>query len=236
MIQLISPPRSIRLGFVALLFLGLATSFSSRAHAQETPFFMGSIWYEVEFTGPMAKDLEVNEPNTKALIHVKDNNYIVQLSGGRYPKTFMFVADSNYEYSMDTRNRIAYRYSLYADLNKQKGAKQVETKPTAQPTGKTVMVKNMSCDEYRLPIKDGYMLIYVDDAYRVDIAHYPKRPRSKANWLIPGLEGRIPLQTIKVLENIRIRQTYTKIQAREMKDSQFRIPPSFTVSGRDRRF
>ncbi|RMG55738.1 MAG: hypothetical protein D6722_27440 [Bacteroidetes bacterium] len=197
----------------------------------QTSYFEGSLFFEVELKGAKAELLMQNEPNTKLIMHLKDDDYIVQLSGGRYPKTFLFIADSNYEYSIDMASQRAFRYSAHTDFN------QPEEEPVkAQPTGRQVEVLDIMCNEYRLRKEDEEFLYYVHDDYRVNTALYPLKPRAKASFLAPGLEGRIPLMTIKRTQGLTVRTTVKKISPQEFDAEQFAIPPGFTVKNRDYRF
>ena len=222
----------------AYFFLGLgAMGFGPSGFAQDTaspaPYFEGSLAFEVEFKGQLAPMLKENEPNTKLLMHLKDADYIVQLSGGRYPKTFIFVADSNVEYSMDMANKRAFRYSSYADLSKE-GAKTAP--PKAVPTGKKEQVHGIWCEEYRVVADESQFLYYVNDEYRVNLARFPSNAQSKASFLANGLEGRIPLKTIKRQQGLMAITTLTKATPREFDKEQFQIPPNFLVKNRDYRY
>ena len=75
--------------------IGFLIGLSLYAQTEQETYFEGSLNYTVEFKGEQAAQLKQNEPNTKVRMFIKDADYIVQLSGGRYPKTFVFIADSN---------------------------------------------------------------------------------------------------------------------------------------------
>ncbi|GAB4411684.1 MAG: hypothetical protein OHK0039_17050 [Bacteroidia bacterium] len=201
-----------------------------RLAAQQT-YFEGSVFYEVEISGAQAEALKLNEPNNRMLMHVKDADYIIQLSGGRYPKTFMFVADSNYEYSIDLTNRRAFRYSSHADLNR------VEEAPVkAVATGKEEVILGQTCQEYRVRKEGAEFLYYVSDAYRVNTALYPPKTQAKAGFLAPGLDGRIPLRTIRKESGLIVTTTARKVTPNAFDVEQFRIPADFEVKNRDYRY
>ncbi|MEO0641242.1 MAG: hypothetical protein AAFY70_16030, partial [Bacteroidota bacterium] len=141
--------------------------------------------------------------------------------------------DSNYQFSIDMSNRLAYRYSAHSDMaNPQKEAASIQ----AKPTGGTLELKGIQCQEYRM-VKDGTeFLYYVNDDYRVDAGAYPSDTRSKASWLAPGLEGRIPLRTIKKQKGLSVLTDLVSIGSSSFELAQFRIPPGFKVKGRDYRY
>ncbi|MDX2283329.1 MAG: hypothetical protein NW241_04170 [Bacteroidia bacterium] len=195
-------------------------------------FFEGTLLFEVRMEGPQAALIQENEPNTGMTMHLRGGDYIVNLTGGRYPKTFLFIADSNYEYSVDAQNRAAYRYSAYGDITRE--AEPIPVK--AQPTGKTDSVAGVLCKEYLVKTGDATFLYYVSDQYRADLSRFPDSPRTKAGFLAPGLEGRIPLKTIKRQPGLTVTTTVKKITPATFKPEQFRVPSSFTVKKRDYRY
>ncbi|MEO0581845.1 MAG: hypothetical protein AAF135_06470 [Bacteroidota bacterium] len=215
-----------------IFFGGLLLGMTVFAQTRDS-FFEGTVRYKIEFQGPNAEMIKRNEPNDKMTIHIKDADYIVQLGGGMYPKTFLFIADSNYQFSIDMSNRLAYRYSAHSDMAKpQKEVASIQ----AKPTGGTLELKGIQCQEYRM-VKDGTeFLYYVNDDYRVDAGAYPSDTRSKASWLAPGLEGRIPLRTIKKQKGLSVLTDLVSIGSSSFALDQFRIPPGFKVKGRDYRY
>jgi len=218
----------------ALIFsLGFLIGITVYAQSEDQPYFEGSLKFSVEYSGDLAEMLEQNEPNDELLMHIKGGNYIIQLSGGRYPKTFLFIADSNYEYSVNMSEKLAFRYSKYTDRTIEA---QDEPDPIAKPTGKQKEVNGILCDEYRLATPKTIFYYYTNDAYRVNVDAYPEEPRSKVTWLAKGLEGRIPLETIKKQKNLMVKTTLLSLNTREFSLSQFMIPPGFKIKGRDYRF
>lgn len=199
-------------------------------------YFEGTMTFSVDFKGEMAEMLRQNEPNTKLTMHLKDGDYIVLLQEGRYPKTFLFVADSNYEYSVDQNNRAAYRYSLHNDMNMETHQLERDVDLEAQPTGERVQVNGITCDVYRLRKPEAVFFYSVSEEFRVDRSRYPDPCRSKASFLVPGLEGRIPLKTVKKTEGLTVTTTLTGVKQREFNPGQFRIPRGFLVKKRDYRY
>lgn len=199
-------------------------------------YFEGTMTFSVDFKGELAEMLSQNEPNTKLVMHLKDGDYIVLLQEGRYPKTFLFVADSNYEYSVDQNNRMAYRYSPHNDMNMETHQLERDVDLEAQPTGETAEVNGTTCDVYRLRKPDAVFFYYVSQEYRIDRSKYPDPCRSKASFLVPGLDGRIPLKTVKKTEGLTVTTTLTGVTQREFNPGQFRIPQGFQVKKRDYRY
>ena len=223
----------INIKFLSILFISLSIILQvSAQEREEFKFFEGTISFSVSMKGPQAEMLKLNKPNNKLQMHVKDGSYIVNLMGGEYPKTFIFMADSNYEYSMDMANKTAYRFSMHSDLNKEIYKKEL----VAKPTGKEMEVNGLMCQEYRLKRGQIYFTYYVNDKYRINTDFYPANSRAKASFLAKGLEGRIPLKTIKQQKGLTVITELKKITAREFSKDQFMIPPNFQVKNRDYRY
>jgi hypothetical protein len=196
-----------------------------------SPFFEGTLEFEMDMNGPEADIIKANEPNKKMQMHIKDGSYIVNLMGGRYPKSFIFVSDSNYEYSMDMAGRRAFRLSAFSDQNRTE-----KVRPQAKPVGETREVNGILCDVYRMEHDNTLFFYYVNDAYRVNTALYEKKNRAQASFLVGGLEGRIPLKTIKKQEGLTVTTTLTRVTPREFDREQFLIPKDFDVKMRDYRY
>ncbi|MEL6256095.1 MAG: hypothetical protein AAFR87_29085 [Bacteroidota bacterium] len=218
----------ISIFLISLLF------FTPQLKAQE--FFEGTLTFEVKLKGPMAEMLNKNEPNNKMTMHVRDADYIILLSGGRYPKTFFFVADSNIEYSVDMSKREAYKFSMHGDKARASHKSEKRKPVEAIPTGKQAEVQGVLCDEYKMRKDNSMFTFYVSDDYRVNLDLYPKIPRTKASFLIKGLDGRIPLKTIKRQKDLQVVTTAVKITPQDFDPKQFQLPPGFKVKGRDYRW
>ncbi len=219
--------------FFVLCYFFMGLPFGKGQVASEAQqYFEGTISYEVQLTGADADFIKANEPNTKMDLHLKKGNYIVNLMGGKYPKTFLFIADSNREYLVDASKQSAYRHSTYSDrINEQQ-----EENPVAKPTGKQVKVNGVLCDIYLLKQLDTYFAYYVNDEYRVDESYFPDSSNSNASFLVKGLEGRIPLKTIKKQQRLTVTTTCTAIKPREFDPREFMIPPDFRIFNRDYRY
>jgi hypothetical protein len=204
--------------------------------AQEEPssYFTGVITYDIQFKGNAAdvEFIKANEPNDELTLTVGTGDYIVHVDGGKYPKTFMFIADSNYEYSIDIQGQRAFRNSAYADLNRDTS----EVEPVAKPTGRTKPVGDYTCQEYRMETKDAVIFYYVTEAFRIDLGAYPDRPNSKAMFLAKGLEGHLPLRMVRRTANMAVETSLVSIEPQTFYDEAFTIPQDFTVKGRDVRY
>ncbi len=198
----------------------------------ERTYFEGTISFEVDFKGADAGFITANEPNRKMDLHLKEGDYIVNLMGGKYPKTFLFVADSNREYLVDASKQIAYRHSTYTDRiyhNEQEP-------PIAKNSGKKAQVNGILCDVYLMKQPDTYFAYYVNDDYKVDLGQFPDTTNSNASFLVKGLEGRIPLKTIKKQKTLTVTTTFKEIKPQTFNPKQFLIPKSFKIFNRDYRY
>ncbi len=204
--------------------------FAFAQDSLQNNFFEGLFEYKVEISGVEKALLEENQPNTQMAMRMKDNNYVVNLIGGMYPKTFMFIADSNFEYSIDVANKRAYRtsaYSTYSPMSK---------RPPVKPTGKKEIIMGVECEMYQHVTDSTLSQFWVSDKYRVDVSLYAKKKRAQANFLVPGLGGRIPLKMLKREKTITSVTTVTKIKPMAMRREQFTIPMDFEVKQRDLRW
>lgn len=201
-------------------------------------FFEGTLDYKVEIEGQAKEALMENQPNNLMMMHLKDGNYIVNLAGGMYPKTFMYVADSNFEYSMDMKNKRAFKVSAYNHY------KPMWTRPAAQATGKTEAIKvkvgkveeSVMCEVFEVKTDTSYTKIWASDRFVANTALYEGKTRAQANFLLPGLDGKIPLKSIKKEKDITQTIYITKITPQQFKREQFTIPKDFEIQRRDRRW
>lgn len=217
-----------------ILLISLLLTFATAASAQT--FFEGTMAFDVALQGEMAEMLEQNEPNDKMTMHIRNGDYIVLLAGGKMPKTFLFMADSNYEYSIDQTNQLAFRYSAHMDINRETHQLEQAVDLVARPTGETAEVMGVTCQVYQLRKPEATFLYYVSDQYRVDVSLYPEPCRAKASFLAPGLEGRIPLKTVRKEPKLTVITTATAITPRTFQEAQFDIPAGFQVKKRDYRY
>jgi hypothetical protein len=207
----------------------LFTAAGLYAQAEVAPF-EGTIEYDVRFSGPLSENLKTNEANNRLQMHLKGGDYIVNLIGGRYPKTFMYVNEKDVEFSIDANQRTAYVYSSHTDLNR-------ETKdvPTARFSGKTAEVDGLSCEVFRMKKDDNLFVFFVSDKYQVDLSQFEGKKRAKPFFLVEGLNGRIPLKILRKSEGLTVETKVAKITPREFAPEQFRLPEGFTIDKRDYR-
>ncbi len=208
----------------------MCTTVAQNPTTEATPYFEGSVEYKVTVEGSEKEILFENEPNTQMAMHIKDGDYIVNLAGGRYPKTFMFIADSNYEYSVDMNNKRAFRVSVYNHY------KPMWVRPPALPTGEKEMLNGVECDIYEVKTDTSYSKIWASEKYRVNTEFYKNKKRAQANYLLPGLDGKIPLKSIKKEKGLTTTLVMTKITPTKFRKVQFTIPPDFVIKNRDNRW
>lgn len=211
--------------FLSLL---LAMCLSAAAYAQES--FEGSVSYVIRLTGKGAQDLMINEPPTKMDMHIKADNYIINLSGGRIPRTFLFIADSNETYVVDAANRRAFRRTYYEDTT--------SYVPQAVPTGQKANVKGYDCQEFKVTRTDRkeVILYYVSDQFRVDTTLFEGKKDAKADFLTEGLGGRIPLKKVIKTPDLTTEIELTSIKSIQHDDANFKIPEGFKIRMRDPRY
>lgn len=218
-------------------------SFISMAWGQTPPpaapaFFEGSLEYKVGIEGE-AKDMILeNQPNNLMTLHLKDGNYMVSLDGGMYPKTFMFLADSSYEYSIDMKNKRAFRVSTFNHY------KPMWMRPPATATAKSDKIKVkvgkaeqvIDCQIFEVKTDSSYTQLWVSDKYVANTSFYKDQKRAQANFLIQGLEGKIPLKIVKKEKGLITTITISIISPRKFDPKQFTIPDDFSILRRDRRW
>lgn len=216
----------IKLYMVATLTL-IFCLFSIKTNAQKS--FEGSIVYNISLTGKDSKALMANEPAKKMDLHIKDDNIIINLYEARIPRTFLYIGDSNHTYIVNMGANTYYLRDYYqADTGK--------AVPKAKLMKDSVLVKKEWCSVYRV-IKPGEATIiyYVSDKYRVDIAKFKGKQEAKADFLIAGLDGRIPLRKVIKTKNLTITTEFSKITERELRIANFLIPRGFKRKKRDPR-
>lgn len=204
--------------------------FANWVFAQKASNFEGTIKYSVEITGPEADILLNNKPCTKMDMHFKDNNFIIHMYEGQVPMTRLYIADSSELYILDMKNEIAYRRDRRESLN-------TEIKPPkAVATGDSAFVLNIKCAEYRVQKKGEYIFYYVTNLYRIDPALFEGKKDAQVNFLTIGLDGRIPLKTVRKTAALTVTTKADQVIPRKLEVEQFRIPPNFVIKLRDNRF
>lgn len=219
------------------LFLTVGNMFGQPL-AEGQPYFEGTLEYKVSVDGAEKQAILDNQPNNLMMMHVKKGNYIVNLAGGMYPKTFMFLADSSYEYSMDMKNKRAFRVSTFNHY------KPMWMRPPAVETDKSEKItlkvgkvsQTVDCKIYEVKTDTSFTQIWVSDKFVANTSYYKEEKRAQANFLIQGLEGKIPLKTVKKEKGLITTITIATITPRKFEDNQFTIPADFDILRRDRRW
>lgn len=211
--------RNISFPKIFLTISGLL--FGLLLQAQDTSF-EGTVVYNIRVSGRAAQEYLVNEPPKQMTMHVKDNNFIVKLSGGRIARTFLYIADSNHTYIVDFPNSRYFRRTYFNDTS--------TVKPVAVPTGETKKVQSRLCDEYVVKRKDRKenTYYYVHDDFRVNTALFDTLDKAKADFLVEGLEGRIPLMKVIKTPNMETSVELAVIKREEFPSEAFRIPEGFS--------
>ncbi len=217
---------------LSLVLFSLMAMHLNFAQEAEVAPFEGSITYEVKFTGPNADNLRTNEANNELEIHMKGGNYIINLKGGRYPKTFMYVNQKDIEYSVNVAEKKAFKYSAHTDINRETHQQEP---PVAEYADKTAEVNGILCDVYHMRKDKDYFTFFVSNQYQVDLADYEGKKRAKPFFLVNGLDGRIPLKIIRKTPDLTVMTTIKNITSREFSMEQFELPADFEISNRDYR-
>lgn len=212
-----------------ICLIALAPSFAQKT---DTSYLEGSISYEVQFSGPSAENLRANEANDELEIHLKDGNYIINLKGGRYPKTFMYLNKNDTEYSVNVSEKKAFKYSAHTDLNRETFE---EEPPVAVFAEKTAEVNGIMCDIYHMKKGNDYFSFFVSDQYKVDLKDFEGKKRAMPFFLVAGLEGKIPLKIIRKNPDLTVVTTVKSISPRQFSPEQFELPKDFEISNRDYR-
>lgn len=189
--------------------------------------FQGSIRYNIRLSGKHAADIMLNEPATKMDMHIKDDNFIVNLYGGQKGKTFLFIGDSNHTYIIDASNARYFLRDYYVDTT--------NAIPTAEPVGTTEMVKKWECDVYKVTKPGEVIYYYVNDKFRVEPNLFSGKEEAKANFLTRGLDGRIPLKTVIKQPGLTTEIDLDFISEKELEKENFQIPEGFKRKVRDPR-
>jgi hypothetical protein len=210
-----------------LVLLVLGIGFGATTQAQGS--FEGSVSYAIRVTGKDAQVFLENEPPKKLDLHIKEDNYIINLSGGRIARTMLYIGDSNDTYIIDAANRRAFKETYYVDT--------VKTVPIAVATGKLVDIKGIACKEFMVdkPKTQEKIFYYVNDLYRVDLALYVGKTEAKADFMTKGLEGRIPLRKVIKTPSLTTELDLMSIKKAVHDPENFLVPKGFKLKKRDPR-
>ena len=184
--------------------------------------FEGTVKYNVRVTGKASQEYLMNNPPTGIMMHIKEDNFIVKLTGGRIARTFLFIGDSNHTYVVDIPNKRYFQRTYYADTS--------GYVPVAAPTGKSIKVKGYDCQEYKVVRKDRKEidLFYVNEQFKVDTTLFDTLDGAKADFLVPGLGGHIPLMKVIKTPNLTTSVELAAIKGEEFPIEAFGIPKGFS--------
>lgn len=211
---------SKRISFPKVLLALMAFFMGLNLQAQTS--FEGTVVYNIRVYGKDAQNYLLNDPPKQMTMHIKENNFIVKLSGGRIPRTFLFIPDSNHTYIVDIPNERYFQRTYYVDSS--------EYVPTAKPTGETKEVQNRECQEYLVKRTDRKenVYYYVHDDFRVDSTLFDTLDAAKADFLVPGLGGRIPFMKVIKTPTLTTSIELAVIKREEFPLEAFRIPEGFS--------
>ncbi len=209
-----------------LVLLALVIGFGT---AQAQGSFEGSVSYAIRVSGKDAQVFLENEPPKKLDLHIKEDNYIINLSGGRIARTMLYIGDSNDTYIIDAANRRAFKETYYIDT--------VKTVPIAVATGKLLDIKGIACKEYMVdkPKTQEKIFYYVSDLYKVDLALFVGKTEAKTDFMTKGLEGRIPLKKIIKTPTLTTELDLLSVKKAVHSPENFMVPKGFKIKRRDPR-
>jgi len=227
--------------FGALLFMG---GLNTSANAQPGAFgagdyFEGTVTYSFRMEGQNAEALRLINPINTMTFHIKDGNYIVHLYGeerpGELPPEFepftttrLFLADSNETYMIDARNKRVFTKEKYVDESRPE-------RPEAYPTGDSLTIAGYMCYGYRVSTPEETITHFITPKVRVNLGFYANKDEATASFLTEGLNGSIPLMTVRESRTRSITVKCTRVMPRKLTDEQFAIPEGFAIEGYDYR-
>jgi hypothetical protein len=233
------------------LLIGLVGSSYSIANAQDgvisdLNYFEGAIHYSFSVNGSIGADLqELNNINLMTWF-IKDGDYIVQLYATpkapepfdpenpritinqTFPTTRLYIADSDRTFIIDTRNERYFLTDGYTGYND-------TTIPVAVSNKDSVKILGMWCYGYKYNYKGETVWVYINPKYRVNTSYFQGKKQAKANFLVKGLNGCIPLKIVRKNADRTIENHATKIIPSKFSVDQFRIPPNYKRFSRDYR-
>ncbi len=208
-----------------LLLSSLPLGFS---YSQKPEFFSsGSVEYNITYTGDLASDFLENKPPLTMDMHIFQDNYIINLKGGRIARTFLFIGDSSRTFIVDMQEKVYYLRDYYQ-------GDTVEEPPVAQKGKDTAIVNGIPCEVYRVKKHDGITFYYVSDKYRVNRDLFEGK-NARADFLTKGLDGRIPVKKVVKKEGITITSVMARINPVTHSQAMFAIPDGFARKLRDPR-
>jgi hypothetical protein len=204
-------------------------------------FFEGLIEYKFSHTGSSSAEFnQLNAIENMTLI-LKDGDFIIHLYGPPPPSpppfdpenpkielpkqvfnsTRLFLADSNQMYSLDMKNKRLYMSDSYEVQHKD------TIIPTAIPTGDSLKILKWMCYGYKVKKNEEEITYYVTKKIKANMAFFPSQTKAKVNFLTEGLNGAIPLKTVRKHKNYTIYIQATSIKPQTLDKAEFDIPPGF---------
>jgi hypothetical protein len=217
-------------------------------------YFEGTINYKFTVDGSWAEYIKEQNAIEFMSFSIKDGNFLVHLYGPDhrseprntqidedfflpdggirkpqiFPTTRVFLADSNRMYVVDVKNERVFKREIYDP--------PVGQIPEAKPIGDSLKICGYMCYGYKVVKNDETITYYVSPKVRANLGFYPlETTRATASFLTRGLNGCIPLKTIRTNKHRTISITATQVIPRKLDKAQFAIPPGFKIMGYDYR-
>ncbi len=195
--------------------------------------FEGYISYAVSYSGPAAEDFKLMEPPKKMDMIVKGGDFIVQMYGGAFPKSLLYINDSNRTYVVDVPKMTAYRQEKYRVRRKQP-LKAIPTNDSLKVAG--YMCYGFLASRPATPKTPAAKIkLYVTGKVRVNLDLFKGKDRSHAYFLIEGLQGCIPLKIVVEEPHLVTENLAVKLTRGTYETEQFRLPPGMKVKRWDSR-
>jgi hypothetical protein len=189
--------------------------------------FEGTIKYRIDLTGVDAPNYIMMKPPQKMDLHIKGNNFVINLYEGQFPDTKLFIGDSDRVYTIDMKNKIIFKNDKFYSTD--------TIPPVATFTGDSARVNNEMCEIYKVKKNGEYITYYVSNKYKVNTELYADTKNADIHFLTKGLDGRIPLKIIRKTENLTITSTYFALEPKTLDQVNFMLPEGFTYKKRDNR-
>lgn len=222
---------------MGLPMAGVAQSAQpAKPSAATGPWFEGSLTYEVTFKGTSAADYDLLKPNTKMDMHIRNGDFIVQMYGGAFPKTLLYINDSNRVFLVDMANKRIFRRERFR-------RRQADA-PKAVPTGDSVQLAGVWCKGYTFFVAADAKTrraattttLYASPKYRVNMSYFDgDKDRSQAYFLVDGLDGMIPLKIVVKTDELETTSLAYKVTPRALPAANFRLPEGFDRANVDYR-
>ena len=195
--------------------------------------FEGYISYAVSYSGPAAEDFKLMEPPKKMDMILKGGDFIVQMYGGAFSKSLLYINDSNRTYVVDVPKMTAYRQEKYRVRRKQP-LKAVPTNDSLKIAGH--MCYGFVATRPATPKTPAAKIkLYVTGKVRVNLDLFKGKDRSHAYFLIDGLQGCIPLKIVVEEPHLITENLAVKLTRGTYELEQFRLPPGMKIKKWDSR-